>query len=104
MDLTELDVDIFPALKAFKSAEEMAEKCFLKIYEYQADRRGWYGDYLLDEGENLPAIVHGFVNVSLLTKVAKMGKIKCVKFHHAKKVGSQDAIEPWLEVWIDEEN
>ncbi|MCT3386631.1 hypothetical protein EFP33_08465 [Lactobacillus johnsonii] len=103
LELTNLDQDCVPALKAYKTVEEIVKKCFLKIYEYRPEYSGWYGEYVLVNGAGLTAMVHGTVNATLSTQVAKLGKIELVKFHHAKQIGLRDATEPWLEVWTDED-
>lgn len=105
MEFTDFDMECLPALGFYKSKEEIAEKCFLKFYEYLDDRQGWYGDYLLSSRDCLPVLMHGFVETdSATSRIAKMGKVKKLVFHHAKKAGSQDVVEPWLEIWLDEEN
>ena len=104
MELTDLDLDCVPALQAYKTAEEIVEKCFLKIYEFYPERNGWYGEYLLIGSESLTVLLHGEVKATLNSRIAEIGHVKKVKFHHAKKAGSQDVVEPWLEIWLDEEN
>ena len=103
MELTDLDLDCVPALQAYKTAEEIVEKCFLKIYEFYPERNGWYGEYLLIGSESLTVLLHGDVKATLTSKVAEVTAMKKLEFHHAEKCGSQDTFEPWLEIWTEKE-
>lgn len=102
MEFTDLDLDCVPALRLFKSVEDIPKTCFLKIYEYRQDLGGWYAEYWL-KNEGLTVLLHGEVKATLTSRIAGIGRIKKVKFHHAKMLGSQDMIAPWLEIWTDED-
>lgn len=103
LELTHLDKDCVPALGFYKTTEEIISTCFLKIYEYRQDLGGWYAEYWL-KNEGLTVLLRGEVKATLNSRIAGIGHVKKVKFHHAKKVGSQDVVEPWLEIWLDEKN
>lgn len=104
LELTHLDKDCVPALGFYKTTEEIISTCFLKIYEFYPERNGWYGEYLLIGSESLTVLLHGEVKATLTSKVADGTEMKKLEFHHAEKCGSQDTFEPWLEIWLDEEN
>lgn len=97
-DLQEYDAECFPTLKSALELDGLTLEDVLKNsvrtgYGYNSGKQGWY-DEISYAGLIIPVLVHGKSSYFTWEKVQKW------TFHHAKKLGAEDVLEPYFEVWV----
>ena len=97
-DFEELDFECFPTLKSALELDGMTLEDLLKsskrtVYGYSEEKKGWYEE-ISYAGFLISVLVHGKLPTFTWKGVQNW------TFHHAKKLGKEDLVEPYFEVWV----
>ncbi len=96
--LQDYDAECFPTLESALELDGLTLKSLLKtrartVYSYNEEKQVWYEE-ILYAGLAIPVLVHGKSSYFAWEKVKKW------TFHHAKKLGKEDLVESYFEVWV----